>query len=717
MWNKLKDWYLALIGIIVIAGGLYIASHTGSTDGAVKEQSKQTESVSSTDAAKGPNALDQSQTSAGAQPASTTKAPSAPVAANAPPPPSAPAISNPAASNPAASKAPPTAAGNGTPASHGQPAANPPQTNIAQAPATPPAPAHASQPGPDVAAAPAPIAGGDPAAGKLVFRKCQVCHSLEPGKNVLGPSLAGIVGRKSGEEPNYAYSPAMKDANLTWDAKTLDAYLDDPQKTVPGNKMPFPGLKTAQDRTDVIAYLAAPAGSAAAQPSPPPAAAQQPSAQAQPSAPAPGVAYIPDAKYTLRSGIAEGRMVYIGVGSTIDGKVNPVLTAAEGQVVQLTLINGEGAEHDIVFPDQDARSPRVTGKGASTTIAFRATKSGDFVYFCSVPGHRQAGMEGQFTVTPRLAPQTVVEADISREPTDLPPPVGKRDPKTVRVDLLSAEVEGRLAEGTTFGYWTFNGKVPGPFIRVRVGDTVDIHLKNSGDSAMIHSVDFHATTGPGGGAAVLQVEPGKEKSMTWKALVPGLFVYHCATPMVAEHIANGMYGLILVEPAEGLPKVDREFYVMQGEIYTDIAYGQHGSAEFSVEKLLDERPEYFVLNGSVGALSKLHPLQAKVGETVRIFFGVGGPNFTSSFHVIGEIFDRVYLLGGVLSKPLEGIQTVSVAPGGAVIAEFKLDVPGNYTIVDHALTRLERGLVGILRVEGSPNPDIFNGQVMSGMGH
>ena len=179
----------------------------------------------------------------------------------------------------------------------------------------------------------------------------------------------------------------------------------------------------------------------------------------------------------------------------------------------------------------------------------------------------------------------------------------------------------------------------------------------------------------------------------------------------------GMYGLILVEPEAGLSKVDREFYVMQGEIYTDIPYGQHGSAEFSVEKLLDEHPEYFVLNGSVGALAKLHPLHAKVGETVRIFFGVGGPNFTSSFHVIGEIFDRVYLLGGVLSKPLEGIQTVSVAPGGAVIVEFKAQVPGNYTIVDHALTRLERGLVGILSVEGASNPDIFNGQTMTGMGH
>ena len=554
---------------------------------------------------------------------------------------------------------------------------------------------------------------------------------MEPGKIILGPSLAGIIGRKAGSGSSYNYSPAMKQANIVWDAKTLDAYLSDPQKLVPGNRMPFPGLKTDNDRADVIAFFATSAGAQPAEAAPsaaPPAAVAQPVPAAKNPAPAaanqapqlvpsPDIGYLLDAKYTLRSGIAEGRMVYVGVGGAIDGKVNPVLTAAEGQVVELTLINGEGAEHDIVFPDQSAKSPRVTGKGASTTIAFRAEKTGDFIYFCSVPGHQLAGMQGQFIVTARPAPQTLVEADISREASDLPPPIGKREPQTVRVDLFSVEVEGRLAEATTFGYWTFNGKVPGPFIRVRVGDTVDIHLKNSADSAMIHSVDFHAATGPGGGAAALQVDPGQEKSMTWKALVPGIYVYHCATPMVSEHIANGMYGLILVEPEDGLPKVDREFYVMQGEIYTDMPYGQHGSAEFSVEKLLGEHPEYFVFNGSVGALSKLHPLRAKVGDTVRIFFGVGGPNFTSSFHVIGEIFDKVYAFGGLLSPPLEGIQTVSVAPGGAVITEFKTKVPGNYTLVDHALARLERGLVGILSVEGAPNPDIYNGHVMPGMGH
>jgi nitrite reductase (NO-forming) len=576
---------------------------------------------------------------------------------------------------------------------------------MAQAPAQPPG-------GAVVAAAAPAAAGGDSTAGRLVFRKCQACHSLEPGKNLLGPSLAGIIGRKAGMESGYSYSPAMQGANIVWDAKTLDRYLAEPEKVVPGNKMPFPGLKTDQDRADIIAYLSSAAvSSASAAPAAPPASS------APPSPTGADIGYVPDAKYTLRSGIAEGRMVYFGVGGEIDGKVNPVLTAAEGQVVQLTLINGEGAQHDIVFPDQDARSPRVVGKNASTTIAFRAPKAGDFTYFCSVPGHQLAGMQGQFVVTPRLPAQTLVEADISREPTDLPPPIGKRDPQTVRVDLLSVEVEGRLAEGTTFGYWTFNGKVPGPFLRVRVGDTVDIHLKNSADSSMIHSVDFHATTGPGGGAAALQVDPGKERSMTWKAMVPGLYVYHCATPMVAEHIANGMYGLILVEPEGGLPPVDREFYVMQGEIYTDGAFGQRGSQEFNVEKLLDEHPEYFVFNGSVGALTKLHPLRAKVGETVRIFFGVGGPNYTSSFHVIGAIFDKVYELGGVESAPLRGVQTVTVPAGGAMIGEIKLTVPGNYTLVDHALARMERGLVGILNVEGPPSPEIYNGQVMPGMGH
>ena len=575
---------------------------------------------------------------------------------------------------------------------------------------------------------------GDAAAGHQVFRKCQACHSLDAGKNGLGPSLAGIVGKKAATASGYNFSSAMKASNLTWDAATLDAYLTDPQKVVPGNKMPFPGLKTERERSAVIAFLAADSKSGgapiAAAPAPATTDAQkEPTAVAPAAAPvvpstssasaAPGASYMPGLRYTLRSGIAEGRMVFIGIGGAIDGQVNPLLSAAEGQVVQITLINGEGAEHDIVFAEQGpgGSSSHIVGKDASTSIAFAASKAGDYLYYCSVPGHRLAGMEGKFLVTPQPPPQTVVEADISQKPTEVPPSVGNRGPQTVRVDLVTVELEARLAEGTTFGYWTFNGKVPGPMLRVRVGDTVDVHLKNAEGSSMLHSVDFHAATGPGGGAASTQTNPGEEKSFKFKALTPGLFVYHCATPMVAHHIANGMYGLILVEPEGGLPPVDREYYVVQGEIYTDGAFGQHGSQGFNVEKLLNERPEYFVFNGSVGALSKFHPMQAKVGETVRIYFGVGGPNFTSSFHVIGEIFDKVYNLGGVTSEPLRGIQTATVPAGGAVITEFKVDVPGNYTLVDHALARAERGLVGILHVEGPSNTEIFDGMVEPGSGH
>ncbi len=594
-----------------------------------------------------------------------------------------------------------------------------PGTSPAVDPSTPVAATSSSPVAPKQPARPAGAAlmlgmDGDPTEGRIVFRKCAVCHSLTPGKVLVGPSLANIVDRPSGSESDFTYSDAMKQAKLIWDPTTLDAYLTDPQKVVPGNHMPFPGLKSEQDRADVIAYLASSSDNFHPAPG---TKAPATTAKIAPRANGPVAAYVSDVKYTLRTGIAEGRMVYVGVGGTIDGKANPTLTAAENQGVEITLINGEGAEHDITLPDEGAKSPRVIGKGASTTLAFRAGKPGDFVYFCSVPGHQLAGMEGKFVVTAKPPVSTLAEADISRDPGDVPPPIAPRDPTRVRVDLEAVEVEGRLAEGTTYGYWTFNGKVPGPMLRVRVGDTVDVHLKNSANSAMIHSVDFHAVTGPGGGAAVLQVEPGGEKSMSFKALVPGLYVYHCATPMVAEHIANGMYGMILVEPEDGLPKVDHEYYVMQGEIYTDAPYGQRGSQEFSVEKLLDERPEYFVFNGEVGAISKLHPLHAHVGESVRIYFGVGGPNFTSSFHVIGEIMDKAYEAGGLLSPPLRGIQTISVPPGDAAVVEFAPLVPGNYTLVDHALARMERGLVGVLQVTGKPDPEIYNGVVMPGMGH
>jgi len=298
--------------------------------------------------------------------------------------------------------------------------------------------------------------------------------------------------------------------------------------------------------------------------------------------------------------------------------------------------------------------------------------------------------------------------DIVRDPADIPAPIGARAPQNVSLELETVEVSGKLANGTTFAYWTFNSKVPGPFLRVRVGDTVEVTLKNAANSGFTHSVDFHAVTGPGGGASVTQAAPGQEKTFSFQALNPGLYVYHCATPMVAHHITSGMYGLILVEPEGGLPPVDREYYVMQGEVYTNLAYGQQGSQVTDIGKLLREEPEYFVLNGAVGALTEEFPLQANVGETVRIFFGVGGPNFISSFHVIGEIFDRVYDQASLTSDPLTNVQTTLVPSGGATMVEFTVDVPGRYILVDHALSRAERGLTGHLIVEGQENPEIFH---------
>jgi nitrite reductase (NO-forming) len=313
------------------------------------------------------------------------------------------------------------------------------------------------------------------------------------------------------------------------------------------------------------------------------------------------------------------------------------------------------------------------------------------------------------------APTTGVS--VVRDPTDLPAPLGIREPATIVINLEATEVEGQLATGTTYTYWTFNNQVPGPFYRVRIGDTIEVHMKNSSSSIMSHSVDFHAVTGPGGGAVMTQTKPGEETMFTAKAINPGLFVYHCATPMVADHISNGMYGLILVEPEGGLPPVDREFYVMQGELYTSGLFGEQGHQASDTTKLLNEDPEYFVFNGAVGAITEQKPLMAKVGETVRIFFGVGGPNFTSSFHVIGEIFDRVYDQASLTSAPLTDVQTTLVPPGGATVVEFGLEVPGRYILVDHALSRLQRGLAGFLVVEGNENPEIFNGTPMPGSGH
>ncbi|GAB6196421.1 hypothetical protein PAGU2595_017300 [Lysobacter xanthus] len=418
------------------------------------------------------------------------------------------------------------------------------------------------------------------------------------------------------------------------------------------------------------------------------------------------VAPVADVVFTLRSEIADGKLVFIGDAGAIKGQVNPDLKVPEGKVVQINFVNGDGALHDISVPDFGAKSDQLSDKGASTTIVFRTTKSGTFEYFCSLPGHKAAGMVGKLIVG-NTAAATSTATEISKDPTQVGTPVGKRAPQNSEISIVTKEIDGRLADGSTYRYWTFDNTVPGPLLRIRKGDTVKVNLSNAPDSVNIHSIDFHAVTGPGGGAAVTQVAPGQTKSFTFKAINPGLYVYHCATPMVAHHISNGMYGMILVEPEGGLSKVDREFYVMQGEIYTAQKHGTQGKQEFSLDKLLDEKPEHIVMNGAMGALTATHRMEAKVGETVRIFFGVGGPNLTSSFHVIGEVFDRVYNLAALETPPLRDVQTTLVPPGGATMVEFKVDYPGKYILVDHALSRLEKGNVGFLHVVGDKDDSVF----------
>ncbi|MCA9482859.1 MAG: nitrite reductase, copper-containing [Nitrospina sp.] len=286
----------------------------------------------------------------------------------------------------------------------------------------------------------------------------------------------------------------------------------------------------------------------------------------------------------------------------------------------------------------------------------------------------------------------------------VPDPVGKRPAKTVAIHFEAKEFTGPIADDVTYDFWSFNGTVPGPIARVRAGDTVEFHLSNHKDNSQPHNIDIHAVNGPGGGAAVNTAKPGEEKVFTWKALAPGLYVYHCAAGAIVDHISNGMYGLILVEPEGGLPKVDREYYVFESEFFAEV---NGGKAEFSLQKGLEEHPEYVVFNGRQGALMGDNVLKASVGETVRIFFGNIGPNGISSFHIIGEIFDKVYVEGAIGGTVNRNVQTTVVPSAGAAIVEFKVDVPGAYTLVDHSIFRVAKGAIGQLVVEGEEQPKVF----------
>jgi nitrite reductase (NO-forming) len=324
-----------------------------------------------------------------------------------------------------------------------------------------------------------------------------------------------------------------------------------------------------------------------------------------------------------------------------------------------------------------------------------------------VPGaHAATGGSAQGDFGP---PQGEPIKAVLTSPPQVPPAVNRDHPAKVIVELEVKEIEKPIADGVMYTFWTFGGTVPGSFIRVRQGDTVEFHLRNHPSSKMPHNIDLHGVTGPGGGAASSFTAPGHESVFTFKALNQGLYVYHCATAPVGMHVANGMYGLILIEPPNGLSAVDREFYVMQGDFYTVGKYREKGLQPFDMQKAIDEKPTYVLFNGSEGAIAGDHALNAKVGERIRLYVGNGGPNLVSSFHVIGEIFDQVQYEGGSHSQ--ENVQTTLIPAGGAMIAEFHTEVPGTYVLVDHSIFRaFNKGALGMLKVDGAENKTVYSGK-------
>ena len=318
--------------------------------------------------------------------------------------------------------------------------------------------------------------------------------------------------------------------------------------------------------------------------------------------------------------------------------------------------------------------------------------------------------------TPAGAPVAGGAASVAQQkPVDLPylpnpavaPPVRRTTSQVVKVSMEVQELDGKLADGAGYHFWTFNGTVPGPMIRVREGDTVELTLSNKTGNQLAHNIDLHAVLGPGGGAALTNVNVGQSKTFRFKALHPGVYIYHCATPPIPLHISAGMYGLIVVEPAAGLPPVDKEFYICQGEIYTAGKAGDPGLQAADLGRLAQDQPSYVVFNGAIGAITGDRALKANVGDRIRIFWGVGGPNLTSSFHIIGTVFDRAATWGS-FSSMAEHVQTITVAPGSATMVELTLPVPGTFTIVDHSLSRLDKGAAGQIVVTGAAAPDIFS---------
>ena len=332
---------------------------------------------------------------------------------------------------------------------------------------------------------------------------------------------------------------------------------------------------------------------------------------------------------------------------------------------------------------------------AGTGLPFRATAKEPAV----IPGS-----EGK-------KPADVEAARVAADPTNIPGPITRNSAKTHEIELVTEEVLAEIEDGVQFHYMTFGGQVPGPMIRVRQGDTVILTFTSSPKNAMLHNVDFHAVYGTGGGAEATYVTPGQSKTIKFKCMYPGAYIYHCAVPRMDYHISSGMYGMIFVEPEEGLPKVDHEFYFGQNEVYTQQTAGTQGLLEFNHQYMQDERPSYVTLNGEKNAITaeRHGPVKVKKGETARVFLVNGGPNLTSSFHPIGNVWTKAWREGAIASNPERFVQTCAVPPGSCGIFEMDFPVPSTIHLVDHALSRVaHKGMMGDIVVDGIADTDIYD---------
>lgn len=420
------------------------------------------------------------------------------------------------------------------------------------------------------------------------------------------------------------------------------------------------------------------------------------------------------------------------------------LTVEAGTTVQW--MNHDRVQHTVTPTDKALWGSEGSGDDPADWMdqgdmyAFTFTEPGTYDYYC-IPHAYQAddgawrGMVGTVVVTEAsadaidggtgssdvgdhddgpvgddaISPARPADvAEIGRSAFDVPPPIARGEPAHVTFNLTSREVVAEVADGRTYTYWTFDGTVPGPMLRVRVGDTVTVNHHNPANNSHVHNIDFHAVTGPGGGAGDLNAAPGETAAITFRVLHPGLFVYHCAAGNVLDHIAMGMYGLILVEPEEGLPAVDREYYVVQSDLYSRFDGAAKGHHEYDLAAAVAEDATWVVFNGRPNSLvGEERRLTAEVGDTVRLYFGVAGPNLVSSFHVIGEHFDRVWDEADLVSLPSRSVQTTLVPAGGATVVDLLVEVPGNYKLVDHSIARVAKGALGILHVEGPGDPTVY----------